>query len=110
LKVQDLEFCGADDLLTKVSNQLLLTGVAVNLQNRPNDAAVALYVPAMLQRTLPAGFIAPCLPTKTDKLPSGDLWLYDEISMTASGLSHAGMATACGSAAVPAMTSRAAFR
>ncbi len=27
----------------------------------------------MLQRTLPAGFIAPCLPTKTDKLPSGSL-------------------------------------
>ena len=25
----------------------------------------------MLQRTLPAGFIAPCLPTKTDELPSG---------------------------------------
>jgi hypothetical protein len=25
----------------------------------------------MLQLTLPAGFIAPCLPTKTDKLPSG---------------------------------------
>jgi bifunctional non-homologous end joining protein LigD len=23
----------------------------------------------MLQRTLPAGFVAPCLPTKTDKLP-----------------------------------------
>jgi len=23
----------------------------------------------MLQRTLPAGFIAPCLPTKIDKLP-----------------------------------------
>jgi bifunctional non-homologous end joining protein LigD len=30
-----------------------------------------------LQRTLPAGFIAPCLPTKTDKLPSGDLWLHE---------------------------------
>jgi hypothetical protein len=29
----------------------------------------------MLQRTLPAGFIAPCLPTKTDRLPSGDPWL-----------------------------------
>jgi ATP-dependent DNA ligase len=29
----------------------------------------------MLQRTLPAGFIAPCLPTKTDKLPSGSQWL-----------------------------------
>ena len=31
----------------------------------------------MLQRTLLAGFIAPCLPTKTDKLPSGDLWLHE---------------------------------
>ena len=32
---------------------------------------------AMLQRTLPAGFIAPCLPTKTDKLPSGGQWLHE---------------------------------
>src|SRR5215467_4457754 len=31
----------------------------------------------MLQRTLPTGFIAPCLPTKTDKLPSGDSWLHE---------------------------------
>jgi bifunctional non-homologous end joining protein LigD len=31
----------------------------------------------MLQRTLPAGFIAPCLPTKTDTLPSGSLWLHE---------------------------------
>jgi ATP-dependent DNA ligase len=31
----------------------------------------------MLQRTLPAAFIAPCLPTKIDKLPSGDLWLHE---------------------------------
>ena len=31
----------------------------------------------MLQRILPAGFIAPCLPTKTDKLPSDDLWLHE---------------------------------
>ena len=31
----------------------------------------------MLQRTLPAGFIAPCRPTKTDKLPSGDRWLHE---------------------------------
>jgi ATP-dependent DNA ligase len=29
------------------------------------------------QRTLPVGFIAPCLPTNTDKLPSGDLWLHE---------------------------------
>jgi hypothetical protein len=31
----------------------------------------------MLQRTLPAGFIAPCLPTRTDKLPSGSQWLHE---------------------------------
>src|SRR5437764_4165478 len=31
----------------------------------------------MLQRTLPAGFIAPCLPTKTDRLPSGSGWLHE---------------------------------
>jgi bifunctional non-homologous end joining protein LigD len=31
----------------------------------------------MLQRTLPAGFIAPCLPIKTDKLPSGSDWLHE---------------------------------
>src|SRR5262245_7296894 len=28
-------------------------------------------------RTLPAGFIAPCLPTKTDKLPSGSQWFHE---------------------------------
>src|SRR4029453_11593774 len=31
----------------------------------------------MLQRTLPAGFIAPWLPTKTDKPPSGSQWLHE---------------------------------
>jgi ATP-dependent DNA ligase len=31
----------------------------------------------MLQRTFPAGFIAPCLPTKTDTLPSGGLWIHE---------------------------------
>ena len=36
-----------------------------------------LYLVRMLQRTLPAGFIAPCLPTKTDKLPSGGQWLHE---------------------------------
>ena len=32
----------------------------------------------MLQHTLPAGFIAPCLPTKTTILPSGSLWLQHD--------------------------------
>jgi bifunctional non-homologous end joining protein LigD len=31
----------------------------------------------MLQRTLPAGFIAPCLPAKTTTLPSGGQWLHE---------------------------------
>jgi len=31
----------------------------------------------MLQRTLPAGFIGPCLPTKTDKLQSDSQWLHE---------------------------------
>src|SRR5262249_12116416 len=35
------------------------------------------YLSGMLQRTFPAGFIAPCLPTKTDKLPSGGQWLHE---------------------------------
>jgi len=31
----------------------------------------------MLQRTFPAGFIAPCLPTKAVTLPSGGLWIHE---------------------------------
>jgi ATP-dependent DNA ligase len=31
----------------------------------------------MLRRTLPAGFIAPCLPIKTTKLQSGSQWLHE---------------------------------
>jgi len=31
----------------------------------------------MLERTLPASFIAPCLPTKTSTPPSGALWLHE---------------------------------
>ena len=34
------------------------------------------YLVRMLQRTLPAG-VAPCLPTKTDNLPSGSDWLHE---------------------------------
>jgi bifunctional non-homologous end joining protein LigD len=31
----------------------------------------------MLQRVLPTGFIAPCLPTKADSPPSGSVWLHE---------------------------------
>jgi bifunctional non-homologous end joining protein LigD len=45
------------------------------------DGEVAIVIAQMLfgrllQRGLPAGFIAPCLPIKTDKLPSGSEWLH----------------------------------
>src|SRR5262249_19875739 len=33
-------------------------------------------------RALPAGFIAPCLPTKTDKLPSGSQWRRIRFAIT----------------------------
>jgi hypothetical protein len=28
-------------------------------------------------RTLPTGFIAPCLPTKADAVPSGGQWIHE---------------------------------
>src|SRR5262249_13531165 len=40
-------------------------------------AVLVAYLAHMLQRTFPTGFIAPCLPTKTDKLPSGSQWLHE---------------------------------
>jgi ATP-dependent DNA ligase len=41
------------------------------------SAKVVLAIGIMLQRTLPAGFIAPCLPTRTTTLPSGSQWLHE---------------------------------
>jgi bifunctional non-homologous end joining protein LigD len=38
---------------------------------------VACYLGIMLSRTLPPGFIAPCLPTKSPTPPSGGLWLHE---------------------------------
>src|SRR5215831_1224169 len=35
------------------------------------------YLVCMLQHTFPAGFIAPCPPIKTPKLPSGSQWLHE---------------------------------
>ena len=40
-------------------------------------AVAQLYLVRMSQRTLPAGFIAPCLPTKTATLPSGGLRVHE---------------------------------
>src|SRR5262249_13984798 len=54
----------------------------LNKKMRAFDDEVALiaapfYLIHMLPRSLPAGFIAPCLPTKTDKLPSSSQWLHE---------------------------------
>jgi len=59
-----------------------MTETTLSKQMRAFDGEVAiavaqLYLVHMLQRTLPAGFIAPCLPTKPDKLPSGSQWLHE---------------------------------
>jgi len=57
------------DQLTNAATCAGFGSVALTLTN-------SIYL-HMLQRALPAGFIAPCLPTKTDKLPSGSLWLHE---------------------------------
>jgi len=54
----------------------------------------------MSQRTLPAGFIATCLPTKTDKLPSGSDWLHEikHDGFRVTGSAFYRFALACGEA------------
>jgi ATP dependent DNA ligase domain len=75
--VQELSRCGRANLSfrklyplhyswPRIRGAFSLTGVRYDRLSHP-----------MLQRTLPAGFIAPCLPTKTDKLPSGSQWLHE---------------------------------
>ena len=39
--------------------------------------AAGNYIAMLRMPILPAGFIAPCLPTKTDTLPSGGVWLHE---------------------------------
>jgi ATP-dependent DNA ligase len=35
------------------------------------------YHPAMFMGVLPAGFVAPCLPTRASEPPSGPLWVHE---------------------------------
>ena len=53
--------------------RLLLNGLAASALRRMFCSDEG----ACVRFGLPAGFIEPCLPTKTDKLPSGDLWLHE---------------------------------
>jgi len=55
----------------------------LNRKMRAFDDEVALtdapfYLVHMLQRTLPAGFIAPCLPSPAKWLTSGPGWFHDQ--------------------------------
>jgi ATP-dependent DNA ligase len=59
------------------SNDSTVRSGAPQGQEGLSVSALADYLAHILQHTLPAGFIAPCLPAKTDKLPSGDLWLHE---------------------------------
>src|SRR5215471_11159049 len=61
----DTEICDTVRL-GNLTNAVTCAGFARLRSPLPNS----IYL-HMLQRTLPAGFIAPCLPTKTDELPSG---------------------------------------
>jgi bifunctional non-homologous end joining protein LigD len=36
-----------------------------------------IYAIVLKERTLPTGFIVPCLPTKAQEPPSGPLWLHE---------------------------------
>jgi ATP-dependent DNA ligase len=53
---------------------LFLTGQHAALHCEVATAATCRY---LAQRALPTGFIAPCLPSKTDKLPDGSQWLHE---------------------------------
>jgi ATP-dependent DNA ligase len=61
----------------------------------------------MLPRTLPAGFIAPCLPIKTDRLPSSREWLHE---IKHDGYCQKRTDGECASIVARAMTSRIVFR
>src|SRR2546423_6763583 len=75
-----------------------LSKKCVRLMVKVAIAVAQLYLVHMLQRTLPAGFIAPCLPTKTDRLPSGDLWLHEikHDGFRVTGSAFYRLALACG--------------
>jgi hypothetical protein len=41
------------------------------------EASGSRYLAPVSMRTLPAGFIAPCLPMKAPRPPSGEAWLHE---------------------------------
>src|SRR6478736_6672498 len=44
----------------------------------PSPPGWRIHAPMLSRpRTLPTGFIAPCLPTKAPRPPSGGLWLHE---------------------------------
>ena len=71
---------------------------------------ISIKALVLKERTLPAGFIAPCLPTKAERPPSGEMWLHEIKHDGFRVIARKDGARECGSIAVPAMTSPIAFR
>jgi hypothetical protein len=63
----------SDVLLCRPGRPITGRGAIVGL----DSFAPRLHLSAISLRPLAAGFIAPCLPTKTDKLPSGSQCLHE---------------------------------
>jgi ATP-dependent DNA ligase len=61
------------------------------------------YLAPVSMRILPPGFVPPCLPTKAECPPSGELWLH-EIKHDGFQVIPGRTAPRCGSTAGPAMT------
>jgi hypothetical protein len=57
---------------------------------QPQPPSLPIYAHIMLARprTLPTGFIAPCLPTKVYTLPSGGLWLHEIKQSSPTRMAH----------------------
>jgi ATP-dependent DNA ligase len=48
-----------------------------NLKHSPDSACMLMRSPLARERRRPAGFVLPCQPTLSDKVPSGTLWLHE---------------------------------
>jgi bifunctional non-homologous end joining protein LigD len=74
---------GLSDLLALAARTTVLQGAnqlccpPVPRRTRISPYCCPIRSAMLSQRTLPFGFIAPCLPTKAHTLPSGSLWLHE---------------------------------
>src|SRR5215472_3230522 len=79
-------------------NILFRKKLSAGLTPNCNNRRATLFSPHVA--AFPAGFIAPCLPTKTDKPPSGSDWLHEikHDGFRVTGSAFYRFALACGEA------------